>query len=143
MPSSAQIRAFAKLHNMHPADVQRLYEQGHEDQCWMNDVYQVRLRHLDDGPMAGWTYLSVKRLDKKPIHDWRDLQAIKNQLLGPECEAVELYPAESRLTDGANQYHLFGSMLPGYRFPFGWDDGRKVDGRDGGDAGYRQRPLED
>jgi hypothetical protein len=37
------------------------------------------------------------------VHDWRDLQRIKNQLVGPECEAVELYPAESRKVDTANQ----------------------------------------
>ena len=28
-------------------------------------------------------------------HDWRDFQAIKNQLAGPECEAFELVPRGS------------------------------------------------
>ena len=64
-------------------------------------------------------YLSIKRLDKKSIHDWRDLQEIKNQLTSPEQEAVEIYPAESRKVDTANQYHLF--VYPkGYSVGFGY-----------------------
>ena len=33
-------------------------------------------------------------------------------------EAVELYPAESRLVDNANQWHLW--CVTGFRFPFGF-----------------------
>lgn len=39
-------------------------------------------------------HLSIKRLSKGVVHDWRELQRIKNELTHPECEAVELYPAE-------------------------------------------------
>ena len=53
------------------------------------------------------TYLSIKRLDREPINDWRAMQKIKNAIVGKEWEAVEIYPAESRLVDTANQYHLF------------------------------------
>ncbi len=67
------------------------------------------------------THLSIKRRDKKTVRCWRDLQRIKNELVAPEREACELYPAESRLVDTANQYHLF--VLPaGMRFPFGYQD---------------------
>jgi hypothetical protein len=44
------------------------------------------------------------RLDGQAIHDWRELQRIKNEIVGDEIEAVELYPAESRLLDTANWY---------------------------------------
>jgi hypothetical protein len=37
----------------------------------------------------------------------RDHAAIKNQLTGPETEAFELYPAESRLLDPSNYYILW------------------------------------
>lgn len=46
-----------------------------------------------------------------------DAQRIKNELLGDEYEACELYPAESRLVDGANQFHLWA--ING-QFPFGF-----------------------
>ena len=48
-----------------------------------------------------------KKKDKKAIHDWRHFQQIKNELVGSEVEALEIYPAESRLHDAVNQYHLF------------------------------------
>ena len=84
-------------------------------EVWINDTYQVSVRHLKD-----LVHLSIKRIDREPCQDWRDFQEIKNQLVGPECEGVELYPAESRKVDAANQYHLFVVPNATYRFPFGF-----------------------
>jgi hypothetical protein len=87
---------------------------------YANNRYQVIARAMPSifGEML---WLSIKRRDKESIHDWRDLQRIKNELAGPEDEAVELYPAESRLVDTSNQYHLW--VLPkGMRMPFGFDE---------------------
>src|SRR6516164_7566855 len=72
-----------------------------------NDRYQVFMRSIPAGRWPALTHLSICRIDRKPIHDWRELQEIKNALVGPEHEAVELYPAESRLVDTANQFHLW------------------------------------
>lgn len=93
------------------------------DQLWLrNSIYMVDVRQLEDiAPFGGMTWLSIKRIDRRPIHDWRDLQRIKNAIVGPEREAVEIYPAESRLTDTANQYHLW-CFPEGYRLPFGYAD---------------------
>lgn len=74
------------------------------------------------------------------MHDWRDLQAIKNELVGPEHEAIELYPAESRLVDTANQYHLWVLKDPSQRIPVGWTQ-RLVMDHDPADTSIRQRPL--
>lgn len=92
---------------------------------WKNDQYQVNVQPAE--PIKGFPamiWLSIKRLDKGPVHDWRDLQTIKNMIVGPEHEAVELYPAESRLMDTANQYHLWALADPAVRFPFGFHEGR-------------------
>ncbi len=93
-------------------------------EIWLNDVYQVVVSPApvitEDWPEMVW--LSIKRLDKESIHDWRELQEIKNKLVGPECEGVELYPAESRMVDTANQYHLFVLKDPKVRFPFGFGE---------------------
>lgn len=73
------------------------------------------------------TWLSIKRRDKEWIHDWRDLQRIKGEICGPEREAFELYPAESRLNDTANQYHLW-VLAEGMLMPVGYTDRSVLDG---------------
>lgn len=112
--------------------------------CWVNDrytVYRSRLQPIPDAPPI--VHLSIKRHDKKPVHDWRHLQQqIKNELVGRECEGVELYPAESRLVDEANQFHLFVVEDPTFRWPFG-DRERQVGTPDQAAAvGARQRAWE-
>lgn len=111
--------------------------------CYVNDVYQVSVRQLEAtehmGPMV---HLSIRRLDREPVHDWRDFQEIKNQLVGPECEGVELYPAESRLMDTANQYHLWVFKDPTYRIPFGYACNRTVAEPDRVPSTARQRPTD-
>jgi len=48
---------------------------------------------------------------------WRDKQRIKNECFGPERVAVEVMPADDRLVDGADMYHMW--VLPeGYGLPF-------------------------
>jgi hypothetical protein len=51
--------------------------------------------------------LAIKRTDRQPIRSWRVLQDIKNEIAGRERIAVEIYPAESRVIDTANIYHLW------------------------------------
>lgn len=115
--------------------VRALVEDEHRNsECWINDTYQVFKRAFGD-----FIHLSIKRLDKAPIHDWRDMQAIKNALVGEECEGVELYPAESRLVDSANQYHLWCSSNITFRFPFGFSGVRLVANESHGKAVQRPR----
>ena len=94
------------------------------DRLLRNNKYTVAV-YYRVGVSADWPamlHLSIKRNDREVIHDWRDLQRIKNEVVGPECEAVELYPAESRLVDAANQYHLYALTSPAHRFPFGFNE---------------------
>lgn len=108
---------------------------------WKSLDYQVAVRRWIEAGTP-FFHLSIKRIDKRPLRDWRDLQRIKNQLVGEEVEAVEIFPAESRLTDTANQYHLWGVEDPEFRFPFGWDSGRTVDDTASEETGVGQRPFE-
>ena len=89
-------------------------------------------------------HLSIKEHDRGTRHDWRDFQRIKNEIVGPEHEALELYPAESRLVDTANQFHIFVLANPEIVLPFGMQDGRAVVDSDGelDWQGSRQRKLE-
>jgi hypothetical protein len=135
------------------AEAMRIYQCSREDavyilrsedihsEYWSNEIYQVLRRKFRNGMVQ----LNIRRRDgAADIRDWRHFQKIKNQLLGEECEAVELYPAESRLVDTSNKWHLWGFEDPKFRFPFGWQQ-RDVNMESADDvpAGYRQRKRED
>lgn len=114
-----------------------------------NSIYQVEVRgQLAPPPFGRIIWLSFKTLDKQPRHDWREMQRIKNELVGEEFEAVEIYPAEERLVDTSNQYHLWvliGLDFPNKRLPFGYGDRLVSEGSSEGIAttgkGSRQRDF--
>lgn len=61
-----------------------------------------------DGTATQVVHLIVARHDKKPVREWGDLQRIKNEVCGPMCEAVELFPSEMRRLDiPSHQTHLW------------------------------------
>jgi len=117
------------------------YDRLLADLIFMNDTYQVNVdtnTHRESPIGLPIVHLSIKRIDKEPIHDWRDLQEIKNVIVGEEVDAVELYPAESRRVDSANQYHLW--CLPqGNFFPIGWMERFVQDEVEG--TNTKQRPF--
>lgn len=134
----ALITLVMKEHNMDREEALKLLKERNDlEQYWVNDIYQVQ--RIDHG---GLIQLNIRRRDGGPIlRDWRHFQAIKNQLLGEECEAVELYPAESRLTDTANKFHLWGVPDPTFRFPFGFNQREVMYEENNDTPGIRQRPL--
>lgn len=85
---------------------------------WRNDLYQVQTRTFHNTVWdCEMVHINIRRIDGAPIFDWRHRQLIKNQLVGEECEAFEVYPAESRLSDEANKYHLWAFTNPEARIP--------------------------
>lgn len=100
-----------------------------DDHVYVNSRYQVNMRFLTTFGLDGYVHLSIKKLLKEPHVDWRDMQKIKNDLCGEQREAVEIYPAESRLVDTSNQYHLW--VLPrGEQVPFGFEQRMVMDNDD-------------
>ncbi len=86
---------------------------------WVNDTYVVHSAHTP--PFTpNFTHLVVRRHDGQPCGLWAHFQQIKNELVGRECEALELFPAESRLVDTANEYHIWVHSDPAFRFGIGW-----------------------
>ena len=51
--------------------------------------------------------LTVRRRNGGDRIGWDTLQAIKNELLGPDAVAVEVYPAASDVVNEANLRHLW------------------------------------
>jgi hypothetical protein len=88
--------------------------------------YQVCLRWDWLGaelPSTTCAMLQICRADGGSVVDWRHLQEIKNLVCGPEWEAVELFPAESRLKDPSNARYLWACKDA---LPFGLPGGRMV-----------------
>jgi hypothetical protein len=71
------------------------------DEVWISAEHEVQVRRgaaecsEADSGFPAMIWLSIKRRDKAPIDTdhWRVLQRIKNEIVGPEHEAVEVYPA--------------------------------------------------
>ena len=94
---------------------------NHPGELFVNDRFDVIRERF--GPM--W-HLSIRPHEPNRGRLWHEFQQIKNELVGPDNEGVELFPAEDRLVDTADQYHLWIVADPTYRFPFGYSDGRLV-----------------
>lgn len=62
------------------------------------------------GGRPGVVWLTIKRRDRSPILDRRELAWIAAALI-PETVAIELLPVNWRVVDTANQYHVFGFPL--------------------------------
>ncbi|PND30185.1 hypothetical protein C1I89_29910 [Achromobacter pulmonis] len=123
---------------------QEQVEQLRSQTVYMNERYQVNVQVIPApfGPDAGdMVWLSIKRSDREAIHDWRELQAIKNQIVGDEHEGFEVYPAESRLVDSANQFHLWVFADPKVRLPVGFRAREVMGARAAASVGARQRPF--
>lgn len=132
------------FHELTREDVERQLADLRNDTVFLNSRYQVNMRKRR--ARDGWPdmiHLSIKRIDKDRVgvERYRDFMRIKDQLIGPEFEALEIYPAREREVDTANQYHLWVFSDPTTRLPFGFNSGRVVTGESTG--GARQHPFDD
>lgn len=101
-------------------------------EVWRNDLYEVIVRRMENAQQdgveivpPGGVHMSIKRYDRAPLRNWRHMQQMKNEIAGPEREALELFPRESRMVDNANQFHLW--VLPeGMDVPVGFEAGMVV-----------------
>src|ERR1700733_13039999 len=69
--------------------VEKVLQATFAPKTFVNDLYLV-LVHKEQRIV----HLTISRLDEKPCDNWQHFQQIKNELVGKECEAVELYPAD-------------------------------------------------
>ena len=82
---------------------------------FQNNLYRAVVRQMSDGT----NHISIRNMENSTEIPWKHKQQIKNDICGSEREAVELFPAMSRIVDAANQYHLW--VYPeGYTIPMGF-----------------------
>jgi hypothetical protein len=89
----------------------------------MNSKVWIWVRKLGS-PASGWpvvVHIAIQKrgMGRMGVDRWDVFMEIKNQIIGKNCEAVEIYPAEDRLRNRANMYHLWGFADPDFRLPFG------------------------
>jgi hypothetical protein len=95
------------------------------NEIWINNQYVVTVRRFSEGKPDVMS-LSIRRIDRKPIDNWRHKQRIKNEIAGEDVDAFELYPMKKRTVDTANQYWIW-CMRPGVELPMGFTE-RAVNG---------------
>ena len=112
--------------------------------AFTNDLCAVLVREVEKDTL----HLSFHRHDRAAIRDWRHIQAIKNEIAGPERFAFEVFPPESMLLDSSNEYHLW-VLPPGCEaaFPYIWPERFVLEPDEleeflGGPSKARQRPWE-
>lgn len=86
---------------------------------FQNNLYRVEIVNTSPGTPT-FIHLAISRHDRGTCNEWADMQRIKNEIVGPEYEAMEIFPAESRLVNTGNEYHLWVHSDRSYRFPVGW-----------------------
>ena len=108
----------------------------HMVRLFSNNLYVVTTERIEDDLFAeehyrwnmpvGWIHIVVGRKDKTVNIPFHHRQHIKNQVLGVECEAVEVFPAHSQMLDIGDMFHLWGCPDPDYRLPHGFGNPRSV-----------------
>ena len=144
MIDDRQVSEIAKRYGITEEEAEaKIAERLDSVRVYISDRYQVIVADTVTWE-EGWpemVHLSIRDKERSALLDWRDLQEIKNDLVGEENEGVQLFPAESRLVDEANQFHLWVVKDPERTFPFGYSR-RLVVGRKMAEAcGATQRPL--
>lgn len=99
------------------ADLARFPAMKNLRTAFVNDLYSVQMYSV----VTAWglvEHLVIREHANNREPPWRDLQRIKNELVGPERVAIQVYPADKTLVDQADLYHLW--VLPeGMEIPFG------------------------
>lgn len=89
---------------------------GNIAQAWRNDFYVVQVYRVAT-ELGEVLHLCITGIDggEPP---WRDMQRIKDEIIGTDAEAVQVYPKKRDIMDQADIYHLF--ILPSeWPIPFG------------------------
>lgn len=90
------------------SEIARLSARIKPNQVWRNNHHSVQVyrseRMILGILMDKWM---IRRNDSEPIKYWHEIQNIKNEVIGEEQQAIQVFPKASELVDVANMYWLF------------------------------------
>lgn len=75
----------------------------------VSKTVSVQVSFLSHKVYGKIVHLWVRRNDEQPI-GWTQLQRVKNEILGNEVTAIQVFPKKSKLIDQVNMYHLWGFL---------------------------------
>ena len=104
------------------------YDMIKNEKWFSNALYSASVQLEENKEIEiGIYHISFKRHDRSDDGKipWQHKQWIKNDICGVEAEGVELFPAESRILNTANQYHLW-VLADNKPMPFGLNFGQPV-----------------
>lgn len=107
----------------------RKIERQTPDGYFENSRYRVQMDYTPACSRRGAMFLlMISRLDMSPPgpERYRDFMRIRDELIGPEHDAVEVYPCRSRELDLSNTYHLWVCASADQRFAVGYNTPREV-----------------
>lgn len=78
---------------------------GYHNNLFAVQLFQRRVRIGSEEVVC--RHLAISRHDQSEITGWETLQRIKNEIVGPETIAVEVFPKQSEVVNEANMRHLF------------------------------------
>jgi hypothetical protein len=85
---------------------------------YVNNRYSVQLSAVRTEQFGEVLHLWIRRHVNKPARSWTDLMRIKDELIGEERVAIEVYPAAEDVVDQAHMTHLW-VLGEGVALPFG------------------------
>jgi len=94
--------------------IERAVEALAPDHVYENDLYHVEVKYTP--PFA---HLYIRRHDGLPCNEWHDLQQIKNEIVGPENEAMKIFPGGDRPSESPGECCLCVHTDPTFRFSSG------------------------
>ena len=68
----------------------------------VDEVYIVYYSKIDK-----YIHLRIRRIDDKPVINYMDIQQIKDDLLGKNVEAIQVFPKRNDFIDNSNTYHIW------------------------------------
>jgi len=110
-------RLISVNHELRPRFKDPKIEKWREEN-YLNNRYSVQISdYLTADGYGHVNHLWIRHHTGVMPSSWSDLQRIKNEIIGPEYLALEVYPRMSELTDEANIAHLW-VMPTDYVLPF-------------------------
>lgn len=102
----------SKFEEVSWSETQGLSIKNKPDKAWKSNHHVVQVyrneRLILGKLMNKWM---IRRNDSEPIREWHEIQNIKNEVIGEEVEAIQIFPKASELVDVANMYWLFTPSL--------------------------------
>lgn len=92
-----------------PTTLEKLPHLKNIKKCWQTEdgVYDILYEDVESDNGIVYAHLLIQKIDGNPITNYMHLQEIKDDLLGEDVSAIEIFPKKDDLCNGSNVRHLW------------------------------------